>query len=116
MAAMSETLAAVMLLQDVADLAAQLITKPLIVDVERRRLRCEEVQQRLEAAISAGGAGVRYLDNFAPLLLHALDRALYRRQICDETGAVKWDAVVGHLLPHTRADAAAALASMKEAA
>jgi hypothetical protein len=112
---MSKTLAAAAILNDVAQLGADLLARPLIVDITPWRKRCEDLQARIEAEISSSAFAGRYLDNFAPLMLQAIDRALYRRHLTDEPGAVKWDSVVGSLLPHVRADAGDALDSMRRA-
>ncbi len=106
-------MAAASIILDCTALAEELVARP-VGDVTTRRQRCEELTQRLEAEARSTVAGGRYLDNFAPLLLQAIDRALYHRHCANEAQAVKFDAVVGHLLPHARDDAAAAMSSMSE--
>ena len=101
-----------MVLLDIADAGAAVLARPLVADIEERREAIARLRARLDAA--KGAAGERYLNYFAPLLLHALDRALYFRRFNDAAMAEKFDGLVGHLVAHVRADASAAFAAMRE--
>jgi hypothetical protein len=101
------------LLLEIVGFAQEVLCRP-IADLTTRRQRCEALDGTLETAIAASGSGSRFLDNAAPMLLHAVDRSLYRRSLYDEAGAKDWDGVIGHLMPIARADAGAALASMHD--
>jgi hypothetical protein len=106
---MNSTFAVVDLLGQIVALAQDVLCRPA-GDRADRRARCEELDLKLEAAIaSAGGAGARFLDNFAPMLLQAIERALLKRQYGDEQGAAQWESLVGSLMPQVRADSARAL-------
>jgi hypothetical protein len=101
-----------MLAGAIAEEGARLVARPLVVDFERRR---EEIA-RLRAQLDdfGDGPGRRYVNNFAPLLLHALDRALYFRRFNDAAMAEKFDSLVGTLVAHVRGDARAALDARTE--
>ena len=101
------------LLLEIVGFAQEILCRPL--GDQPRRLRCEALEGALETAIAASGTGARFLDNAAPVLLHAIDRSLYCRHLFNEAGAKDWDGVIGHLMPIARADAGAALASMHDA-
>ena len=101
------------LLGDIVAFAQDVICRPQF-DLQARRELCEALEARLESEIAASTGGSRFLDNGAPLLLTAIDRALYRRHLCDEDMAEKWDSIIGNLMPLTRADARAALESMSD--
>ena len=107
---MSSLQAASTLLCDIADAGAALLARPLIVNVEARREQIAGLRARLDDF--KGTPGERYLNYFAPLLLTAIERALYFRYVSDETRAAKFDRLVGGLITDTRDDARAALAAM----
>jgi hypothetical protein len=101
------------LLGAIAAAGAALLVRPLVVDIARRREEIATLRAWLDR-FDAGAAGRRYLNNFAPLLLHALDRALYFRGCGDAAMAAKFDSVVGHLIAQVRADGGAALDAMRD--
>jgi hypothetical protein len=107
---LSDALAAVKLLLDITGLAEEVLGKPLATDSSERRGRCEALARQLAAALADSAAMRRQLNNFAPLLIQALDRALDCRR-WNEKQAADWDSLVGLLLPKVRQDAAAALAA-----
>lgn len=101
------------LLLEIVGFAQEILCRPLS-DLNERRQRCEALQGKLEQAIAIGGSGVRFLDNFAPALIHAIDRSLYCRHLSNEAGGNDWDSAVGFFMPKTRGDASAALAYMHD--
>ncbi len=105
---------AVHLLNEIVAFAQEIICRPLGNLMERCAC-CEELEAKLEGMIAVSAGASRFLDNGAPSLLFAIDRTLYHRHLCNEEMAAKWDAVIGHLMPMVRSDAAAVLASMHEA-
>ncbi len=100
------------LLCDLADAGAALLARPLVTDIGGRREEIAQLRGRLDDF--GAGTGRRYLTRFAPLLIQALDRALYFRSVHDAAMAAKFDGVAGLLVAHAREDAAAALAAMRE--
>ncbi len=100
---------AVGLLNDINALAQDALCRPLGEPGERRE-RCEMLATRLAAAVDARGTGARFLENFAPLMVTAIDRALEHRKLRDDAGAEKWDSLIGFLIPAVRGDGCAALA------
>lgn len=111
---MNTTTDAVALLGDVVDLAQEIFCRPL-GDFDKRRQRCEQLEDKLETAIASGGSlGGRFLDNFAPILLQAVARAQLKRLAGDERGAAQWETLIGGLIPQVRADGARALSWLAE--
>lgn len=102
------------LLNDVGDLAAEVGRAPFH-DVTAWRRRAEQLGVRLEDMIKSNGCGMaRFLDNAAPVVLLAIDRALIARAFNDNRGVGEWSASLGFLLPMVRADARAAIDSVTD--
>lgn len=101
------------LLNDIVAFAQDVLCRPTVRQSEHRQ-QCETFEAQLEAAIAAGTSFNRHLDNGAPLLLTAIDRALFKRHCGDEDGAARWESLIGHLMPMVRADAGAALMASRE--
>jgi hypothetical protein len=110
---MSGPMDEIAIINDVVAFAQQIICRPTI-ELTQRRERCEELQAKLETAIGAGTSLSRFLDNGAPLLLHAIDRALFARHCLEDDRADRWDSIIGHLMPLTRRDAGDALEMSSE--
>jgi hypothetical protein len=105
---------AVGLLGEIVAFAQEVSCKPVIGEANVRREHCEFLESKLQEAISSNAASRRYLDNFAPLLIKACDRGLVSRHWQNEDAAVKWESLIGHLMPLVRADGAAALSSLRD--
>jgi hypothetical protein len=110
---MNTTFENVDLLNRVTALAQDVICRPL-ADLGKKRERCEVLDAELEIAIAAAGPAARFLDNVAPLLLQAIDRALLKRHLNDEDGASDWESLVGALMPKVSRDTGRMIGWLKE--
>ncbi len=111
---MSELVATANLVSAISQLGQDLLVRPIVTDTRPWRDRCRGLQEQLDDRIASLAPGGPFLNNYSPLLLRAVDRALFFRSCGEGAAATEWDALVGHLVPRVRADAGAALDAMKE--
>jgi hypothetical protein len=103
----------VSLLGDIVQLGLDVLCRPL-GDAGAFAARLQPLLQKLDAEIkTAPGTGQRFLNNFAPLLLVSIERALHKRRF-NEGDAAAWDGLVGFLAMQVRVDAGALLAAIKQ--
>jgi hypothetical protein len=103
------------LLNDIVALGLDTLCRPA-ADFEGRRERCRSLQARLASEIKTSAGASRFLDNFAPLLLRAIERSMSQWIARDENNGARWDGLVGFLVAQARRDSGDAIAAVSDVA